>query len=316
MTGLSRELAKLATGIVGFDQISNGGIPKERSTLLSGTAGSGKTVMALQFLLAGVRDFGENGVFVTFEEAPSDLMQNVRSFGWDLEGLLASKKIAVVDATPEPGEETITAGAYDLSALLARIENAIRSVGAKRVILDAIGALFPQLTDGNIVRRELHRIAAGLRRLGVTTLVTMERTTEEGGVGRWGVEEFVADNVILLRNRLEQEKRRRTVEILKFRGASHHKGEYPFTIDTEDGVTIIPLSAIELKQKSSDIRVSSGIAELDKMCGGGMYRDSIILVSGATGTDADGRSVCKGGDRGGRAGAPLWSGGEPGAADP
>ena len=158
MTGLSRELAKLATGIVGFDQISNGGIPKERSTLLSGTAGSGKTVMALQFLLAGVRDFGENGVFVTFEEAPSDLMQNVRSFGWDLEGLLASKKIAVVDATPEPGEETITAGAYDLSALLARIENAIRSVGAKRVILDAIGALFPQLTDGNIVRRELHRI--------------------------------------------------------------------------------------------------------------------------------------------------------------
>ncbi len=284
MTGLSRELAKLATGIVGFDQISNGGIPKERSTLLSGTAGSGKTVMALQFLLAGVRDFGENGVFVTFEEAPSDLMQNVRSFGWDLEGLLASKKIAVVDATPEPGEETITAGAYDLSALLARIENAIRSVGAKRVILDAIGALFPQLTDGNIVRRELHRIAAGLRRLGVTTLVTMERTTEEGGVGRWGVEEFVADNVILLRNRLEHEKRRRTVEILKFRGASHHKGEYPFTIDTEDGVTIIPLSAIELKQKSSDIRVSSGIAELDKMCGGGMYRDSIILVSGATGT--------------------------------
>jgi circadian clock protein KaiC len=281
---LPQELPKLATGIVGFDQIANGGIPKGRSTLLSGTAGSGKTVMALQFLLAGVRDFGENGVFVTFEESPGDLMQNVRSFGWDLEGLVADRKIAVVDVTPEPGEETITSGPYDLSALLARIENAIRSVGAKRVILDAIGALFPQLTDANIIRRELHRIAAGLRALGVTTLVTMERTDEEGGVGRWGVEEFVADNVILLRNRLEQEKRRRTVEILKFRGASHHKGEYPFTIDTEDGVTIIPLSAIELKQKSSDIRVSSGVAELDRMCGGGMYRDSIILVSGATGT--------------------------------
>ena len=281
---LPQELPKLATGIIGFDQIANGGIPKGRSTLLSGTAGSGKTVMALQFLLAGVRDFGENGVFVTFEESPGDLMQNVRSFGWDLEGLLAEKKIAVVDATPEPGEETIAAGPYDLSALLARIENGIRSVGAKRVILDAIGALFPQFTDANVVRRELHRIAAGLRALGVTTLVTMERTDEEGGVGRWGVEEFVADNVILLRNRLEQEKRRRTVEILKFRGATHHKGEYPFTIDTEDGVTIIPLSAIELKQKSSVIRVSSGVAELDRMCGGGMYRDSIILVSGATGT--------------------------------
>jgi circadian clock protein KaiC len=275
---------KLQTGIMGFDQIANGGIPRGRSTLLSGTAGSGKTVLALQFLLAGVRDFKEGGVFVTFEEAPDDLMLNVRSFGWDLEGLVQGKQIAVVDATPEPGQEVITAGPYDLSALLARIETAIRSVSAKRVILDAIGALFPQLTDANIVRRELHRIIAGLRKLGVTTLVTMERTEEEGGVGRWGVEEFVADNVILLRNRLEQEKRRRTVAILKFRGATHQKGEYPFTIDSEDGVTIIPLSAIELKQKSSDIRVSSGVAELDKMCGGGMYRDSIMLVSGATGT--------------------------------
>lgn len=284
MTHESQELPKLATGIVGFDQIANGGIPKGRSTLLSGSAGSGKTVMALQFLLSGVRQFDENGVFVTFEEAPIDLMQNVRSFGWDLEGLVAAKQIAVVDATPEPGEQTITAGAYDLSALLARIESGIRSVGAKRVILDAIGALFPQLTDRNIIRRELHRIMAGLRKLGVTTLVTMERLDEDGSVGRWGVEEFVADNVILLRNRLEQEKRRRTLEILKFRGASHQKGEYPFTIDTEDGVTIIPLSAIELTQQSSMSRVSSGVKELDKMCGGGMYRDSIILVSGATGT--------------------------------
>lgn len=284
MNNNPRELAKLPTGIVGFDQIANGGIPRGRSTLLSGTAGSGKTVMALQFLLSGVRQYGENGVFVTFEESPADLMQNVRSFGWDLEGLVAEKKIAVVDATPDPGTETVMTGPYDLSALLARIEHGITTVGAKRVILDAIGALFPQLTDANVIRRELHRIAAGLRQLGVTTLVTMERTEEDGGVGRWGVEEFVADNVILLRNRLEQEKRRRTVEILKFRGTSHHKGEYPFTIDVDDGVTIIPLSAIELKQKSSDIRVSSGVAEIDRMCSGGMYRDSIILVSGATGT--------------------------------
>lgn len=258
------ELTKLPTGIVGFDQIANGGIPKGRSTLMSGTAGSGKTVMALQFLLAGVRDYGENGVFVTFEEAPADLMQNVRSFGWDLEGLLNHRQIAVVDATPEPGEDTLAVGPYDLSALLARIESAIHSVNAKRVILDAIGALFPQLTDPATVRRELHRIAAGLRTLGVTTLVTMERTQEDGDVGRWGVEEFVADNVILLRNRLEHEKRRRTVEILKFRGATHHKGEYPFTIDSEDGVTIIPLSAIELKQHSSNVRVSSGVPEIGK----------------------------------------------------
>ena len=278
------QLEKLETGIAGFDQIANGGLPKGRSTLVSGTAGSGKTVLALQFLLTGIRDFGENGVFVTFEESPSDLMHNVRSFGWDLETLLAEGLLAVVDGSPDPGAELIAAGHFDLSALLARIENGVRAVGAKRVILDALGALFPQLTDAHIIRREIHRISAGLRKLGVTTLVTMERTNEEGSVARWGVEEFVADNVLILRNRLEQEKRRRTIEILKFRGSTHQKGEFPFTIDADEGITIIPLSAIELKQRSSQIRVSSGVEELDHMCGGGMYRDSIILASGATGT--------------------------------
>jgi len=279
-----REVGKLSTGITGFDQIANGGIPIGRSTLISGTAGSGKTVFALQFVLSGIREYDQNGVFVTFEETPADLMLNVRSFGWDLEGLVAADRIGIVDATPEPGEETIATGSYDLAALLVRIEHAVRRVNAKRVILDAIGGLFPQFSDANIVRRELHRVHAGLRELGVTTLITIERTDEDRGIGRFGVEEFVADNVILLRNRLDNEKRRRTVEILKFRGTTHHKGEYPFTIDQEEGVTIIPLSAIQLRQKSSAVRVSSGVAELDKMCSGGMYRDSIILVSGATGT--------------------------------
>lgn len=278
------EIDKMTTGIPGFDQISAGGLPRNRSTMVAGTAGSGKTIMALQFLLAGVRDFDQPGVFVTFEETPEDLMQNVRSFGWDLEGLVRQKRIAVVDATANPGEEVIQSGPFDLSALMARIENAVREVGAQRVILDAVGALFPQLSDANVVRRELHRITAGLRRLGVTTLITIERVEEEGAIGRFGVEEFVADNVVVLRNRLEQENRRRTIEILKFRGAVHQKGEYPFTVDAIDGVTIIPLSAMELKQRSSVIRVSSGVRELDRMCGGGMYRDSIILVSGATGT--------------------------------
>ena len=277
-------LQKLQTGIIGFDQIADGGLPEGRSTLLAGTAGTGKTVMALQFLVTGVRQYHQPGVFVTFEEAPDDLMQNVQSFGWDMEAMVERREIAVVDATPAPGEFVIETGEFDLSALLARIENAVREVDGRRVILDAIGALFPQFTDSNIVRRELHRIHAGLRRLGVTTLVTMERTDEDGTVGRFAVEEFVADNVILMRNRTEQEKRRRTIEILKFRGTTHQKGEYPFTIDPEDGVTVIPLSAIELKQKSSVIRVSSGVEELDTMCAGGMFRDSIILVSGATGT--------------------------------
>lgn len=277
-------LKKLETGILGFDQIANGGVPEGRSTLVSGTSGSGKTVLALQFLVTGVMQYEQNGVFVTFEESPRDLINNVRSFGWDVQELIDENKIAVVDATPDPGQETVEAGRFDLSALLARIENAIRRVNAKRVILDTLGALLPQFSDSNVVRRELHRIHAGLRQLGVTTLITMERIDEEGGIGRFGVEEFVADNVILLRNRIEQEKRRRTIEILKFRGTTHQKGEYPFTIDSETGVTIIPLSAIELEQKSSGIRVSSGVEEIDKMCSGGMYRNSIILVSGATGT--------------------------------
>jgi circadian clock protein KaiC len=215
-------LAKLPTGIPGFDHITNGGLPNNRTTLVAGTAGSGKTVLALQFLMAGVRGFDQAGVFVTFEENPIDLMRNVLSFGWDLAALMRAKKIAVVDVTPDPGEEIIQTGAYDLSALMARIEHAVREVNAKRVILDAVGALFPQLSDPNIVRRELHRISAGLRRLGVTTLITIERVDEEGAaLGRFGVEEFVADNVLILGNRLEYEKRRRTIEILKFRGSVH-----------------------------------------------------------------------------------------------
>ena len=277
-------LKKLSTGIAGFDQLANGGLPEGRSTLIAGTSGSGKTVLALQFLVTGVREFDQSGVFVTFEEPPSDLMLNVQSFGWDMESLVRERKIAVVDAAPEPGEELIETGPFDLTALLARIENAVQEVSARRVILDAIGALFPQFTDPNFVRRELHRVYAGLRRLGVTTLITMERTEEEGRIGRFGVEEFVADNVILLRNRIDHEKRRRTIEILKFRGATHQKGEYPFTIDPDEGVTIFPVSSVEFKQESSVFRVSLGIEELDRMCGGGIFRNSIILISGATGT--------------------------------
>lgn len=277
-------LEKLPTGISGFDLIAQGGLPRGRSTLLSGTAGSGKTTFALQFLSAGLKRADESGVLVTFEDPPADIFANIRSFGWSMDEALAANRLAVVDATPEPGDTIISTGPFDLSALIARIENAIRRVGAKRVVLDSVGSLFPQLRDPGLVRGELYRLLIGLRRMGTTSLVTMERIDEEGAAGRFGIEEFVADNVILLRNRLEQEKRRRTIEILKFRGTMHQKGEYPFTIDPQDGVTIIPLSSIELKQHSSDVRVPSGIPELDAMCGGGMYRDSIILVSGATGT--------------------------------
>jgi circadian clock protein KaiC len=278
-----RALEKLATGIPGFDLISQGGLVKGRTTLVTGTAGSGKTIFATQFLVEGIRA-GEPGVFVTFEEPPEDICQNVASMGWDIPTWEANGTWAFVDASPQPGEETEIVGSYDLGALMARIEHAVRQVGAARVSLDSLGAVFARFADTSLVRRELHRLVSGLRQLGVTAVLTAERSDAEGEIARYQVEEFVTDNVIVLRNRLEDEKRRRTVEILKFRGTSHQKGELPFTVLPREGIVVIPLSAIELTQKSSDVRITSGNGELDALCGGGFFRDSVILVSGATGT--------------------------------
>ncbi len=275
-------IEKQPTGIAGFDHITNGGLPRGRATLLSGTAGSAKTVFAVQFLIEGITR-GEPGVFVTFEETPSDVRRNVLGFGWDIAALEAARQFAFVDASQRPDEERIEAGAYDFGALVARIEAAARRVKAKRVALDSVGAVFAQFADASSVRRELCRISAALKEMAVTAIITAERNEEYGPISRHGMEEFVADNVVLVRNVLEDEKRRRTIEVLKLRGTSHQKGEYPFSIN-ERGVIVIPLSAMQLKQKSTTLRITSGNGELDAMCGGGFFRDSIILVSGATGT--------------------------------
>ena len=275
---------KLPTGIPSFDLIAEGGLPKARTTLLSGTAGSGKTVFAVQFLASGITDYGENGVFVTFEESAHDIRANMRGFNWDLAEWERDGRLAFVDASPDPDVSVIETGGFDLGALLARIEHAVRRIGASRVSIDSLGAMFSQFSDQSIVRGELFRIASALKKLGVTAVMTAERTEEHGPVARFGVEEFIADNVMILRNSLEDEKRRRTIEILKFRGTNHQKGEFPFTIVTDGGFVVIPLSAIQLRQRSSEIRISSGSPELDAMCGGGFFRDSVILVSGATGT--------------------------------
>ena len=277
-------IPKLPTAIEGFDLIANGGLPRGRSTLLSGTSGSAKTVFAAQFLAAGVAKADEPGVFVTFEESPEDIRRNMAGFGWDIAAWERAGKWAFVDASPEPDEPHVTAGGYDLGALLARIEHAIRKVQAQRVALDSLGGVFAQLDDDATIRRELFRIARALRKMEVTSVITAERTEDHGPISRYGVEEFVSDNVIVLRNALQEEVRRRTVEILKFRGTGHQKGEWPFTIVPGQGVVVIPLSALELKQKSSDTRIKSGSEELDAMCGGGFFRDSILLVSGPTGT--------------------------------
>jgi circadian clock protein KaiC len=277
-------IQKISTGIPSFDVIAKGGLPERRTTLISGTAGSGKTVFAMQFLAAGITDHDQNGVFVTFEESADDIRKNMLSFGWDLARWEREGKLAFVDASPNPDEESVESGAFDLGGLLARLEHAVRKVKAKRVSVDSLAAVFSQFGNQAIVRRELFRIASALKGLELTAIMTAERSEEYGPIARFGVEEFIADNVMVLRNVLEGEVRRRTIEILKFRGTDHSKGEYPFAIISGEGIVVIPLSAIELRQHSSNVRISSGNAELDAMCGGGFYRDSVILVSGATGT--------------------------------
>jgi circadian clock protein KaiC len=279
-------VAKLPTGIEGLDQITEGGLPLGRSTLISGTAGSAKTVLATQFLVAGIRNYGQSGVFVTFEEPAEDLRKNMLSFGWDLAAFEAEQRLAFVDAAPGEHDlsESEVTGSYDFGAIQARIEHAVRKTKAQRAAIDSIGSVFTRFENPSIVRRELLRIFRALRGLGLTTLVTIERASDAGSIGRHGVEEFVADNVILLGNSLEQEKRRRTIEILKFRGTTHQKGEFSFTITPEDGLIVLPLSALELKQGSTNLRITSGNSDLDNMCGGGFFRDSVILGSGPTGT--------------------------------
>lgn len=273
---------KLETGIQGLDHIAMGGLPVGRTTLVSGTSGSAKTILAVQFLVEGIRK-GESAVFITFEEAPGDIRTNMLSFGWDIEHWEQEGKWAFVDASPRAGEATIEAGDYDLGALLVRIATAVERVGASRLSLDSLGAIFSQFADQSVVRRELFQIVSKMKKMGLTALITAERVDEYGEIARFGVEEFVTDNVVILRNALEAEKRRRTVEILKLRGANHRKGEFPFTVMPGRGIIVIPLSEIQLEQKSAQTRTTSGNEVLDVMCGGGLFRDSIVLVSGATG---------------------------------
>lgn len=277
------KLMKVKTGIPGFDHITDGGLPQHRTTLLSGTAGSGKTVMGIQFLAEGIIKFNVPGVFVTFEESPEDIKKNMIGLGWDIAKWEKEGKFVFVDASPEPYDEITQIGDYDLGAIIARIEYAVSKINATRLTLDSLGAIFNQLPQSNLLRTELFKLSTALKKMKVTAILTSERTNEYGEISRYGIEEFVTDNVIVLRNILEGEKRRRTIEILKFRGTTHKKGEHAFSVQPDEGVVVIPLSAMELMQRSSNVRISSGNKTLDKMCGGGFFRDSIVLVSGATG---------------------------------
>lgn len=274
---------KLATGIPGLDAIAHGGVPQGRAVVVAGTSGSGKTVFAAQFLAAGIRDASQPGVFVTCEEALGDLRGNVASFGWDVAAWEAAGSWRFVDASRRLDAGSIPAGPFDFTALLARIEAAVRSIGARRVAIDALDSLFGQFEDPKALRAELHRAIGLLGSWGVTTVMTIERDADYGAHSRRGVEEFVADNLILLRNVLSSERRRRTIEIVKFRGASHGKGEYGFSINAH-GISVVPHLDIESGRPMTDERVSLGNAELDAMCDGGVFRESIVLVSGAAGS--------------------------------
>ncbi|MFA9444643.1 circadian clock protein KaiC [Egicoccus sp. AB-alg6-2] len=276
---------KVPTGIPGFDAMAHGGLPEGRTTLVAGSAGSAKTLFASQYLAGGITEFDQSGVFVTFEETPLDLRRNLISLGWDVEAWEQAGKWRFVDASPDPEHELTLAGSWDFGALMARITRAVEAVGATRVVVDSLGAVFSEFSDGGRVRRELRRLVRALRDLDVTSVMTVERTTEYGDVSRWGVEEFVAEDVVLLRNILEDEAARRTMQILKFRGTTHRKGEFPFAIINDRGIVALPLadSALTSLRSRAD-RIDSGNDVLDDMCGGGPFRDSISLVSGATGT--------------------------------
>lgn len=280
----SEVLERVKTGVEAFDELVMGGLPRSRTTVVGGTPGSGKTVFATQFLAHGISTFGENGVLVTFEEPSADIEANMRSFGWDLAKWRREGRLAFVDASP-PLRDELVAGDYDLAGLLSRIQHAVRSVGAKRVVLDSLTQLFDHfIGDAKILRRELFRISTALKNSGLTVLMTAERNNEYGEISRHRLEEFVADNVVILRNVLFREKRRRTIEVLKMRGSHHVEGEAPFTMLAGSGIVAVPLSSLRLEQHSSTVRVTSGNRAIDEMCGGGFFRDSVTLVSGATGT--------------------------------
>lgn len=274
-------LRKERTGIPGFDEITVGGLPAERPTLVCGSAGAGKTLFAMEFLVRGATHYNEPGVFMSFEETDEELATNVASLGFDLKQLAAENKLRLDYVFVERSEIEET-GEYDLEGLFLRLGHAIDTIGAKRVVLDTLEALFSALPNEAIIRAELRRLFRWLKDKGVTAVITCERG--ERTLTRYGLEEYVADCVILLDNRVENQISTRRLRIIKYRGTSHGTNEYPFMID-EGGFSVLPITGLGLTHKASTERVSSGIPRLDTMLNGrGFYRGSSILVSGTAGT--------------------------------
>jgi circadian clock protein KaiC len=281
MDHMKVQVAKAPTGIAGLDEITGGGLPRGRPTLVCGGAGCGKTLLAMEFVVRGASQFNEPGVFVTFEETADDLRKNVASLGFDLKDLSERKKLAVEYVYIQRAEIEET-GEYNLDGLFIRLGAAIDRVGAKRVALDTIEALFAGLPNEMILRAELRRLFHWLKSRGVTAIVTAEQG--EGTLTRHGLEEYVSDCVIVLDHRVHDQVSSRRLRVVKYRGSVHGTNEYPFLID-ETGISVLPITSLRLQQVSSKTRISMGIPRLDAMLGGkGLFRGSSVLISGTAGT--------------------------------
>jgi len=275
-------LTKAPTGIEGLDEITGGGLPAGRPTLVCGTAGCGKTMLALEFLVRGATQYDEPGVFMMFEENAAELTANVRSLGFDLEKLVAEKKIALDYVYIERSEIEET-GVYDLEGLFIRLGHAINSIGAKRVVLDTVEALFAGFSNHAVLRAELRRLFRWLKDRGVTAIITGEKG-DGNAITRFGLEEYVADCVIILDQRINEQISTRRLRVLKYRGTAHGMNEYPFLIGAT-GFSVLPITSLQLDHQVSTERVPTGIARLDEMLGGqGVYRGSSVLISGSPGT--------------------------------
>ena len=274
-------LPKTPTGISGLDEVTGGGLPRGRPTLVCGPAGCGKTLLAMEFLVRGITQFDEPGVFVAFEESVDELVENVASMGFDLQHLQDDGKLVMDHIQIAPGDLEET-GAWDLSGLLIRLGAAIDEVGAKRVVLDTIETLFGAFEDASILRAELRRLFLWLKQRGVTAIITGERG--EGSLTRHGIEEYVSDCVIVLDHRVSEQTSTRRLRVMKYRGTLHGTNEYPFLIGRQ-GVSVLPITSLGLQHTVSSERVSSGVESLDEMLGGhGLFRGSSVLIGGTAGT--------------------------------
>src|ERR1700675_4382519 len=274
------QLHKCPTGIKGFDEITKGGLPKNRTTLVSGAAGSGKTLLGIDFLINGATNFNEPGLFMSFEETEDELYKDVASLNLDLQELVSQKKILLEHVLLE--RRDIQESDFNLEGLLIRLEHAIHSIGAKRVVLDSIESLFAGLTDVGILRLEVKRLFRWLKKKQVTAVITGEPV--QGSYTRHGLEEYISDCIILLDNRVREQISTRRIRVIKYRGSNHGTNEYPFVID-KDGLSVIPITSAGLDQPGTSKRVSTGIPSLDKMFrGAGYTRGSKVLASGTAGT--------------------------------